>query len=72
MMRAMNIAYEEIEKRNFFSFYAYAILMTLGSFAHGTMHKVPQFQSGRLLISVNQQSLSALTYRIRNFPRVRR
>ncbi len=32
MMRAMNIAYEEIEKRNFFTFYAYAILMTFGSF----------------------------------------
>ncbi|WP_121098664.1 YihY/virulence factor BrkB family protein [Litorimonas taeanensis] len=32
MMRAMNIAYQEIEKRNFFVFYAYAILMTLGSF----------------------------------------
>lgn len=32
MMRAMNIAYEETEKRNFFLFYAYAILMTLGSF----------------------------------------
>lgn len=32
MMRAMNIAYEEIEKRNFFVFYLYAGLMTLGSF----------------------------------------
>ncbi len=32
MMRAMNIAYEEIEKRNIFVFYSYAILMTLGSF----------------------------------------
>ncbi len=32
MMRAMNIAYREIEKRNFFLFYLYAGLMTLGSF----------------------------------------
>lgn len=32
MMRAMNIAYEEIEKRNIFVFYSYAVLMTLGSF----------------------------------------
>lgn len=32
MMRAMNIAYREIEKRGFFLFYIYASLMTLGSF----------------------------------------
>ena len=32
MMRAMNIAYEEIEKRNFFFFFVYGSMMTLGSF----------------------------------------
>jgi len=32
MMRAMNIAYEEIEKRNFFFFLFYGSMMTLGSF----------------------------------------
>ncbi|WP_409432141.1 YihY/virulence factor BrkB family protein [Litorimonas sp. RW-G-Af-16] len=31
MMRAMNIAYQELEKRNFIVFYIYAGLMTLGS-----------------------------------------
>jgi len=33
MMRAMNVAYEEVETRNILVFYIYAGLMTLGSFA---------------------------------------
>ena len=33
MMRAMNVAYEEIETRNILVFYFYAALMTLGSLA---------------------------------------
>ncbi len=31
MMRAMNVAYEEVESRNILTFYLYAALMTLGS-----------------------------------------
>lgn len=32
MMRAMNVAYEEVETRNFLMFYFHAALMTVGSF----------------------------------------